>query len=164
MAVLRMKLHPILTSIVLGLCAVLTGCTTGVKPDSITVSVADLKAADATVLETRLTATLRFTSESLNAFGFSGSSHKLYLNGTYVGRAVSNTPIGLPPLSTTTHDVTLVLENAALVKQLLAARDNPVVNYRLETVLFTTSGEDEMRVKGTAEGTIDLRALQASQH
>ncbi|MBS0663929.1 MAG: hypothetical protein JSR48_11750 [Verrucomicrobia bacterium] len=155
-----MKPVPFLAFLALGLATLFSGCSSTARPDGINVSVADLKAANSTVFETQLILTLRYTSESLNAFGFSGSSHKLYLNGSYVGKAVSNTPIGLPPLSTTTQDVTLILENAALVRQLIALQNEPVVRYRLESVLFTTAGEDDMKIKGTTEGTIDLRGLQ----
>ncbi|MDB6169968.1 MAG: Water Stress and Hypersensitive response domain protein [Verrucomicrobia bacterium] len=156
-----MKPLPLLSFLALTLGGLLGGCATSVRPDSILVSVADLKPASATATETRVVMTLRFTSESLNAFGFSGSAHKLYLNGGYVGRAVSDQPIGLPPMSSSTHDVTLVLENAAVMKQLLALRGSSTVPYRLETTLFTKTGDDEQRIKSKFEGTIDLRALQA---
>ena len=67
----------------------------------------------------------------------------------------------MPPLSTVTKEVTLVLDNAALLKQLQALPGEPVVRYRLESVLTATSGEDEVTFKGSAEGTIDLRGLQS---
>jgi LEA14-like dessication related protein len=158
----RMKSLPLFAAFMLGFAALLAGCSSAVRPDSVTVSVADLKPADASATETRIIVTLRFTSESLNAFGFLGSTHKLYLNGGYVGKAVSSKALGLPPLSTATQDVTMVLENAALVRQLLSAGGEPVVRYRLESVLHTKSGDDEMRVKSKYEGSIDLRHLQGT--
>jgi hypothetical protein len=139
-----MKFLPSLRFLLLGLCAALAGCSTTAKPDSIIVTVADLKAADLTPAETRVLMTLRFTSESVNAFAFASSTHKLYVNGSYLGRAASKTPIGMPPLSTVTKDVTLVPDNAALLKQ-----------------LRTLPGEPVVRFKGSAEGTIDLRGLQS---
>ncbi|MDB6093652.1 MAG: Water Stress and Hypersensitive response domain protein [Verrucomicrobia bacterium] len=157
----RIKALPIFALLLLGVGLLLNGCNTTAKPDSVTVTVADLKAADATLTETRVIVTLRFTSESVNAFGFSGSAHKLYFNGGYVGKAVSHTPIGVPPLSSVTHDVTMILENAALVKQLLTVQGNPVVKYRLESVLFATAGEEEMKLKSQSEGTINLSGLQS---
>ncbi len=158
-----MKSLSTLACLVLGLSVLFTGCNSVDKSGGITVTVADLKSADASLMETRVVMTLRYTSESLNAFGFSGSSHKLYFNGAYIGRAVSHTPIGLPPLSTTTRDVTLVIENAALVKQLLALQDRATANYRLESVLFMTSGDTDIKVLSNSEGTIDLRGLEAAR-
>lgn len=158
----RIRPLPLLALFVVGLSVILSGCTTPVKPDSVSVTVADVKMADATVMETRVVVSLRFTSESLNPFGFSGSSHKLFFNGQYVGRAVNNQPFGMPPLSTTMQDVTLVLENTALLKQALSMRNNPVVKYRLESVLFSTRGDDDMKLKTSSEGTLDLSALEAA--
>jgi hypothetical protein len=60
-----------------------------------------------------------------------------------------------------TKDVTLVPDNAALLKQLRTLPGEPVARYRLESVLTAISGEDEVRFKGSAEGTIDLRGLQS---
>jgi LEA14-like dessication related protein len=157
-----MKPQFILTLAALGLGLLVAGCNTRIRPDSVTVSVANLKAVDLTSTETRLLMTLRFTSESLNPFGFTGSTHKLYLNGGYVGRAVSNTPVGLPPMSTMTQDVVLVMENSALVRQLIGAQGTPVVNYRLESVLLLKSGDDDMRLKGDYSGTIDLRGIKTT--
>ena len=155
-----MKSFPALVLLLLGLCLALGGCSTTNKPDSIVVTVADLKAVDLAAQETRVTLTLRFTSESVNAFAFSSSIHKLYVNGSYLGRATSSTPIGMPPLSTVTKDVILVLDNAAALKQLVALSNSSVARYRLESVLIATSGEDEVRFKGNTEGTVDLRGLR----
>ncbi len=158
-----MKTIPTLAILVLGLSLLLTGCNSVDKSGGITVTVADLKAIDSSLLETQVTMTLRYTSESLNAFGFSGSSHKLYFNGAYIGRAVSHTPIGLPPLSTTTRDVTLIIENSALVKQLLSMQGQTTASYRLESVLFMTSGDTDIKVKTDSDGVLDLHGLQAAR-
>ncbi len=155
------KTHSTLALLVLGLSVLLAGCSSVGKPDSITVTLVDLKAGTPATKEAQLVATLRFTSESLNAFGFSGSAHKLYCNGSYLGRAVSHTPLGLPPLTTTTRDLPLVLENPALVRQVLAAAGASGARYRLDTVLTATNGEDEVTVKSSAEGTVDLSHLPA---
>jgi hypothetical protein len=152
-------LSPRLLAVFAALFSVLLGgCATAVRPDSVTVSVADIKPAESAGKPTAVV-TLRFTSESLNAFGFSGSVHKLYLDGKYVGKCVSEKALGLPPLSTATQEVKMVLDNPGMVRQ-LASRADPVVRYKLETVLHTKSGDDEMRVKSNFEGTLDLRSLQ----
>ena len=158
-----MKSLSTLAFLVLGLSVLFTGCNSVDKSGGISVTVADLKSADASLTETRVDMTLRYTSESLNAFGFSGSSHKLYFNGAYIGRAVSHTPIGLPPRSTTTRDVTLVIENGALIKQLLAMQGQASANYRLESILFMTSGDTDIKVQTNSEGVLDLRGLQAAR-
>jgi LEA14-like dessication related protein len=157
-----MKFNSPLALLVLGLSVFFGGCNSVDKSGGISVSVVDLKPLDASLLETQVLMTLRYTSESLNPVGFSGSTHKLYFNGAYIGRAVSHAPLGLPPLSTTTRDVTLMIENSALVKQVLAMQGQAVANYRLESVLFLTSGDTDLKVKTDSEGTLDLRGLQSA--
>ena len=129
----------------------------------ISVTIVDLQPAGATLLESRAVLTLRFVNENITPFGFAGTSHKLYLNGTYVGKAVNQEPFGLPPLSTTTRNVTLMLENIALVQQVLAMRGQTAVSYRLDSVIFTKEGDDELKLPTQTKGTLDLQALGASR-
>jgi LEA14-like dessication related protein len=95
-------------------------------------------------------------------FGFSGTTHKLYLNGTYVGKAVNNQAFGLPPLSTTTRDVTLMLENLALVQQVIAMRGKTTISYRLDSVIITREGDNDLKMPVKTQGTLDLQALGAA--
>lgn len=130
---------------------------------AISVSVVDLKPAGATLLEARAVLTLRFINENITPFGISGSTHKLYFNDTYVGTAVNNEPFGLPLLSTTTHDVTLLMENLALIQQVLALRDQQTVSYRLESVIFTTIGNDDLKLVTRNSGKLDLQSLRTTR-
>lgn len=140
----------------------LAGCGGGYRPSGITTSVIDFRPTSATALESSGTLTLRFTNESITPLGFSGSSHKLYLNGRYVGKAVSNQPFGVPPLNSITHEVTIHLENLALVRQLAAVGESQTAAYRLESALFQTVYEDEYELKTKSEGSLDLRSLAAA--
>ena len=151
-----MKLLSALTFATLGLSVILTGCSSATRPDNIVTTVAELKPGTAG----QVMLTLRFTSESLNAFGFSNSTHKLYLNGTYVGRATCSTPVGLPPLSTATQDVVLTVENAALLRQLSSQPGEATVRYRLETVLNSATEDTELHLRASADGTVDLGKLR----
>lgn len=137
---------------------ILAGCS-GVKLGGVTATVVDFRPTQASLLESTGTLTVRYTNENISPLGFSGSSHKLYLNGSYVGKAVSDRPFGVPPLNTVTQDVTLHLENLALVRQLLAVRDSQTAAYRLESVLFQTVYEEKFEIKTRSEGSLDLRGL-----
>ena len=127
------------------------------------VSLVDFRPTEASLLESRGTLTLRFTNESISPLGYSGSSHKLYLNGQYVGKGVSDRPFGIPPLNTVTQDITLHLENLALVRQLISVRDSQTAAYRLESVFFQTVYEDDYEIKVKSEGSLDLRSLSGPQ-
>lgn len=138
---------------------VLAGCSGPGVRGGISVSVVDFRPTEASLLESRGTLTLRYTNETIAPLGYSGSTHKLYLNGSYVGKAVSDRPFGIPPLNTATQDVTVQFENLALMRQLLSVRDSKSVAYRLETVLFQTVYEDKYEIKLHSDGSLDLHGL-----
>ena len=143
-----MKFFPTLLLALLGLCLLFTSCNSQSRLSGITLTVVSLRPVEGARPEARAIMTIRFDNESLAAVAISDSSHKLYFNGTRVGKAVSTAPIGLAPVSTITQEVTVTFENAALLAQLLAQRDQPAVAYRLESLLRATNGP------------VDLRALQ----
>ena len=155
-----MKLVPLLFVSLLGLCVLLTGCGGVPKVGGFTVSVAGFRAIEAASPVNRAVITLRFTSENLVALAFSGSSHKLYLNGSYVGQVKDETPLGLPPLGTATHDVTFTLENPGVVRQGLSLSDQ--ASYRLESVLYYDDLGEKHQVKTNYEGIVALHGLEAA--
>jgi LEA14-like dessication related protein len=136
-----------------------TGCGSSYNLGGITVSIVNFVPAGAALLESSGTMTLRYTNENTIPIGLSGGVHKIYFNGSYVGKAVSKQPLGLAPLSTATQDVTVNFENLALVKQLVAMRDQQNASYRVESILYLTSGEENLNIKTSNTGSVDLRAL-----
>ncbi len=138
---------------------VLAGCSGPGLRGGVNVSVVDFRPTEASLLESRGMLTLRYTNETIAPLGYSGSTHKLYLNGSYVGKAVSDRPFGIPPLNTVTQDVTVQFENLALMRQLLSVHESKSATYRLETVLFQTVYEDKYQIKLHSEGALDLRGL-----
>ena len=154
-----MKLPAFLLFGLAALSFIAAGCSSSSRMTGMSVTVINFKPLDATLLESRATLTLRYINESIAPFGISGSRHKLYLNGSYVGTAVSDRPIGVPPLQTATQDVTINLENLALVRQVLAMRDSQTIAYRLESVLMQTIADETYDNKTRSQGVLDLRAL-----
>lgn len=142
--------------------ATFTGCATDFKLSDISVSIVSIRPISATALETQASMTLRFTNANVLAIGVDGTTHKLYLNGTYVGQAVNNEAVGLPPLGTTTADITIQLENLALVKQLLKSAGEQSATYRLDSRLYVRAGEDWQNYNCSQQGSVDLQALAAA--
>jgi len=140
---------------------VLCGCATNLHLSGISVTATDFRPTSASLLETQAALTLRYTNENVLPIAFSGSTHKLYLNGSYVGKAVSKEPLGLPSLNTGTQTVTVFLENLAMIQnvQKLAQNQTSVFTYRLESVLFVEAGEAHDTVKVTSTGQLDLSAF-----
>lgn len=139
----------------------LAGCSSSAFKGGVGLSLVDFRPTDASLLESRGTLTVRYTNETIAPLGYSGSTHKVYLNGTYVGKAVSNVPFGIPPLNSVTQDIPVQFENLALVRQILAVRDSRVLAYKLESVLFQTVDDDHFQIKVQAQGSLDLNALSA---
>jgi len=158
-----MKLNSPLLLALLGWCVLLTGCGTPPVVSGITVSVDGFKRYDAAPGQTRGIMILRFTSENTAAIAFSGSTHQLYFNGTLVGTAKNENPVGLPAMETVTHDVILELVNPAAIKQALADEGaGRPTRYRVESVLRFNDGENFTQIKKTFEGTVALRGLETA--
>jgi LEA14-like dessication related protein len=156
-----MRLPRLLLPIVAFLVA-LTGCATDFQLSEISVSIVDIRPVSATALETQAKMTLRFTNANVLSIGVEGTTHKLYLNGTYVGQAVNNEPVGLPQLGTATAEVTIQLDNIALAKQLVQSASQKSVSYRLDSRLHVRAGDDWDNYDCSQQGSVDLQALAAA--
>ena len=137
----------------------LGGCATFSRAPALGVSLVDLRPTAASVLETTAGLTVRMVNETPVPFALTGSTHRLYLNGTYVGRGVSNESAAIPALGSATQTVTLYLENLALLAKFRDLPSRPVVEYRLESRLFSNVGQDSRSVGATATGSLDLGNL-----
>ncbi|HEX2855523.1 MAG TPA: LEA type 2 family protein [Opitutaceae bacterium] len=139
----------------------LTACATLAPRGVIDVSVVDIRPTQAALLETTAVLTLRFTNASPEPLQLKGSSHRLYLNGSSIGRAVSNDSLTIPALSTATQQVTVYLENLTLVRKATEFSRSPTaIAYRLESQLFTVDGTSATnRLRATATGELDIRGL-----
>jgi len=138
----------------------LTGCGSGGKLGGVSVTVMGLRSAQPGLQESQAVLTVRYVNENVVPVGLSSTRHKLYLNGTYVGQAVSSEAVGLPQLSTVTKDVTVALNNASMIGLLRGMAANPQAGYKLESVLYVIAGEEKLEIKTQNSGAIDLSGLR----
>jgi len=145
----------------LPLLCLLSACGTFAPRDVVEVSVVDIRPTRAALLETTGVLTLRFTNETPEPLQLKGSTHRLYLNGSSVGRAVSNDTLTIPALSTATQQVTVHLENLTLIRKATEFSKAPAsIAYRLESQLFTVDGPGATgRLRATATGELDISGL-----
>lgn len=137
----------------------LAGCATLPRASSdVAVTLADVRAGDATAFETHLTLVVRLTNRAPAAFGFSGARHEVSLNGRVIGTAVTNEALALPGLSTATQEVELNLSNFALIGLVRELQRNPSATYEIESTLFG-SGAFARPLRTSRLGTVDLRGL-----
>jgi len=63
------------------------------------VSLADLRFSESTIMETTLDLMVRIENASPEPLRVTGSVHRLYVNGTYLGRAMSGEETEVPRFS-----------------------------------------------------------------
>lgn len=155
-----MKFFPPARSLILScLVALLAGCATLTPGPTVGLSVVNLRPLQSTILETSLELTLRLTNEAAQPLVLAGSTHKLYLNDSYVGRAVSNERVTVPAFGTATPTVTVYLENLTLIRKATEFSQAPKLAYRLESRLHPAEGAAFGDVKASATGELDLAGL-----
>lgn len=143
-----------------GLLALLAGCATLSPPPAVAVSVVEVRPLESTLLETRVELTLRLTNESAQALAFAGSTHRLYVNDSQVGRAVSSEALTLPAFGTATPKVTVYLENLTLLRKAAEFSQAPArLAYRVESRLHPAGGGWLGDLTLSTSGMIDLAGL-----
>lgn len=134
---------------------VLGGC--GGSASGPAVSLVSVKFEDATALETTAKFTLRLSNENTEPVHITGEVHKIYLNGLYVGKGLSDQTIDLPRLSTTTHDVTVHLSNLGLATRLKPIIESKAFEYRVVSTFHGKSWMD--RTHSENIGKLELKDL-----
>ncbi|MFM2081457.1 MAG: hypothetical protein RL380_148 [Verrucomicrobiota bacterium] len=125
------KLFPLLA-----LAALLAGCGRNTGP---AVNVVSVHFQSATALETTATFTLRVSNEQPEPQTFTGSAHKIYLNGLYVGKGLCAAALTVPRLSTITNDVTVHLSNLALITRVKSVVEAKAIDCRIQSIFYGKS-------------------------
>jgi LEA14-like dessication related protein len=141
------------------LVVMLGGCATLSRPGSVSVTLVDVRPLQASLLESTVAVTLRYTNEAMEPVSLEGSSHRLYLNESYVGRAVSDERVSVPRLGTVTQTVTVHLENLTLMRKAGELAKSPRIGYRLESRLHPAEGQGFGSMKAMATGELDISGL-----
>jgi LEA14-like dessication related protein len=123
------------------------------------VSLVTFRPLNAALLETSVELTLRLTNGSPEPLALRGSSHRLYLNETYVGRALNGDAVTLPPWGSTTQNVTFFLENLALMGTVQSLGNAALINYRLRSELHAAAPNPVRSFKISATGQLDVRRM-----
>jgi hypothetical protein len=151
---------PLLRLVSLALClSGLAGCASHGTLGGIAVTVVGVKPAAPPAPETQAVLTLRYANENVAAVAMASSTHRLFLNGSYVGKATNETPIGLPEMAPTAQEIPVTFENPALVRQLADSAGAKMASYRLESDMLVMAGDDKIHVKSIEQGTLDLSPL-----
>jgi LEA14-like dessication related protein len=133
---------------------ILAGCSGASGPS---VSLVTVKFEDATALETTAKFTLRLSNENAEPVHITGAVHKIYLNGLYLGKGLSDQTLDVPRLGTVTNDVTVHLSNLALVTRLKSIIESRTFEYRVISTFHGKSWPSRMRSENV--GKLELKDL-----
>jgi len=130
----------------------LCGCN---RNDGPAVSLISVRFQDATVLETTATFVLRLSNEQPAPWQMNGSVHKIYLNGLYVGKGMSDESVTVPRLSTVTNNLTVHLSNLAMATRLKSVIESKRFEYRIQSTFYGQTWPS--RSRSVSEGVLDLK-------
>lgn len=131
---------------------VVCGCG---RNDGPSVNLVSVHVQNATALETTATFTIRLSNDVPEPRQFTGSSHRIYLNGLYVGKGLSDKTVDLPRLGTVTQDITVHLSNLALATRIKSVIESKRFDYRIQSVFYGKGWLD--RTRSETEGHLDLK-------
>lgn len=157
--VMSMKRFRTLLVVTMG---ILQGCATFSVPVEVSTSLIGVRPRQADVFETTIEVTLRFTNEAARPLTLAGSSHRLYVNESYIGAAVNGDRLTIPSLGTATQMLIFHLENLALAGKIRELANASAINYRLESQLHPADLPGAGRLKVSTTGKVDLGALKAA--
>lgn len=145
---------PVALFVAIGL--LLTGCGGGVKPGGLSANLVAVYATDASLAQKQLTITVRYGNENIGALGFAGATHKVFLNGTMVGKVTALEPFGIPPVQTVDQNAIVELEKPDLIRDLIAKGETTTLAYHLESKLEQIIGDDHLSYSLSASGSAEL--------
>lgn len=133
----------------------LAGC---VSPEraALNVGIAGITITDATLGETEAVFTLRIRNENVFPMVVEGGMHKIHLNGSFIGEAVSKETFAIPQLGTVLHSVSMHLGDGAAVERVRAIIAQGGAEYRIESRLTTNAYGNKTIVVNDSAGRFAL--------
>lgn len=138
-------------------------CATTRSPDTLEVTLADVRFTDATALETTGVFVIRVQNQSPEALQCNGAVHKVTLNGIRVGSGVHKETLALDRLSDGTQTVTVRFGNIALARLLHDLAQTKRVSWQLDSTLFLQAGPRSWTAKTSRTGALDLKEFQPAR-
>lgn len=144
-----------LVALVTGL--LLSGCATVPEQELLDVKLVNLRFKESRVLETDAVFTIRIENESPEALRITGGVHKFYIEGTLIGKGMSNETLEVPRLSSVTQEITVHLSNVNMARKIKPIIESQKVDSKADSLLYCEAGGREHRIRVVHEGTLDVR-------
>lgn len=103
----------------------------------------------------RVQATVHFGNPNLAAYNVGRTVHRVYFDGTEVGRIELVRPFGIPPQQVVVQTGELIVTDQAAFDRAAARRST---GYRLDTTMtFQLTGDAREVIKSSASGTVAVK-------
>lgn len=145
-----MKSHSIIAATLLLLCS----CTS--VREGVDLSLTNVKLSDVTVLETTALFTVRVQNENATPLNLKGSVYRIYLNGNYIGKGMTDKSLEVPAFGTATQTVPVYLQNLFMASKVRAIVENQRFDYEIDGTLHDAKGT----ISATSDGKLDLKDFQ----
>jgi LEA14-like dessication related protein len=101
------------------------------------INLVDLRIKEVRLLETTLVATLKIHNDSNRSFSFDGSSHKIYINGSELGRATSDESITVNKFSSSEYSIPVRIGNISVFRRIQNLIESRNFEYKIDSTLYT---------------------------
>lgn len=136
---------------------VLAGCAS--TREGVDLGLRNVTLREATVLETTALFTIRVQNENPAPLKIQGSAYRIYLNGDYIGKGMTDKPLEVPAFGTATQTVPVYLQNLFMASKVRAIIEGQKFNYEIDGTLHDAKG----KIRARNEGKLDLRDFQPSK-
>jgi LEA14-like dessication related protein len=137
----------------------LGGCATLPNDGTVDITVVNVAAGSATPFESTLVFTLRYQNSMPVPVTITGASHKIYLDGTLAGEALSNTEIPVPQFGDATHEVAAHISNIALGRMVFTAGTQKTLKYEIRSSIYVRRDQRTLHFTQTKSANLDLHGL-----
>jgi LEA14-like dessication related protein len=103
---------------------------------------------------------IRLQNSSPDELRVIGGAYKVYLDGVYLGEALTHEPITVPGLGSATQTVTVNLSTFRLAASLFRVYESHKASYKLTSTVYTTGALGRSTHRITKEGAVDFDALE----
>ena len=134
----------------------MTGCTSFGTRSGVEASLMDVRLESMQTLETTAIFLVRVDNADRERLSIDGSEYRFYLNGDYVGKALSNQPVEVKPYDSATYEVKAHLGNFRVARKLRAMIDERRIEYRLKGRLHGGRGDRDRSYSVANEGLLDV--------
>lgn len=111
----------------------------------------------ATLFQTGLVFTFRIDNANSEPLRVDGGSHRIYLNDVYVGKGLSSEQFTVPRFGSTETDVTVYINNLALISKIIPILESSALSYRVDSSLVREGALFGRRLRFSQSDTFELQ-------